>query len=70
MDKDIIGNGAVAAPREFFIKLHDIRIQLIRIQNEGDAHSNAVATKAIKLLDEALTMSRPPVQPGNILTGV
>ncbi len=53
-DKDIIGNGAVAAPREFFMKLHDIRIQLIRIQNEGDAHSNAVATKAIKLLDEAL----------------
>lgn len=53
-DKDIISNGAVAAPREFFIKLHDIRMMLIRIQNEGDVHSNAVATKAIKLLDEAL----------------
>lgn len=53
-DKDIISNGAVAAPREFFMKLHDIRIHLIRIQNEGDAHSNAVATKAIKILDDAL----------------
>lgn len=53
-NKDIIGNGAVTAPREFFMKLHDIRIQLIRIQNEDDVHNNAVATKAIKLLDEAL----------------
>ena len=53
-DKDIIRNGDLSGPREFFMKLHDIRIKLIRIQNEGDAHSNAVATEAIKLLDEAL----------------
>ncbi len=66
MSGDIIGNSTVAAPREFFIKLHDMRIQLIRIQNEGDAHSNAVATKAIKLLDEALTMRRSPPKPENI----
>lgn len=58
MSGDIIGNGTVAAPREFFIKLHDIRIQLIRIQNEGDVHSNAIATKTLDLLDEALTMQR------------
>lgn len=66
MSGDMIGNGAVAAPREFFLKLHNIRLALIRIQNEGDAHSNAVATKAIKLLDEALTMSRPIPQGENI----
>lgn len=53
MDKDIIRDGDMQAPREFFVKLAKMRIQLIRIQNEGDAHSNAVATKAIELLDEA-----------------
>ena len=65
MSGDIIGNGAVAAPREFFIKLHDIRIKLIRIQNEGDAHSNAVATEAIKILDDALAPAYTVI-PGNI----
>ncbi len=52
-DDDFIVEGKLIGPREFFIKLGKVRLQLTRIQNEGDAHSNAVATKALKFLDEA-----------------
>ena len=54
MDKDIISKGAVQGPLEFFLKIGEVRHQLIRIQNECDVHGNALATTAIALLDEAL----------------
>lgn len=57
-DKDIISDGDLSAPREFFLKIGNVRHQLLRIQNEGDAHSNAVATKALDLLDEAFEAGR------------
>lgn len=57
-DKDIISDGDLSAPREFFLRLHSIRLHLIRIQNEGDAHSNALATKSLKLLDQAFEVGR------------
>ena len=57
-DKDIISDGDLQAPREFFRRIHDIRLVLIRIQNEGDAHSNALATASLKLLDEAFEVGR------------
>lgn len=54
MDKDIISEGELTGPRRFFMDLGLIRHQLTRIQNEGDAHSNACATTAIEILDKAL----------------
>lgn len=55
-DKDIITQGDLRAPREFFIKLSNVHHQLLRIQNEGDVHSNALATTAIQRLNEALAI--------------
>ncbi len=57
-DKDIISDGDLSAPREFFRRIHDIRLALIRIQNEGDVHSNALATNALELLDKAFEVGR------------
>lgn len=57
-DKDIIVDGDMRAPREFFLRLHGIRLALIRIQNEGDVHSNALATNALDLFDKAFEAGR------------
>lgn len=57
-NKDIISDGDLSAPREFFIRLAEIRHTLIRIQNEGDAHSNALAFKAEQLFDRAFEIGR------------
>jgi len=57
-DKDIISDGDLSAPREFFLKLHAIRLTLIRIQNEGDVHSNALATQALNKFDKAFEIGR------------
>ncbi len=57
-DKDIISDGDLSAPREFFLKLHAIRLGLIRIEAECDAHASDIATKALKLLDEAFEVGR------------
>ena len=57
-DRDIISDGDMRAPREFFLRLHDIRLALIRIQNEGDVHSNALATDALELFDKAFEAGR------------
>ncbi len=57
-DKDIISDGDMSAPREFFLRLHSIRLTLIRIQNEGDVHSNALATNALELFDKAFEAGR------------
>lgn len=38
-----------------FFAIHEARIQLLRIQNECDAHANACATRAISALDAALS---------------
>ncbi len=57
-DKDIISDGDMSAPREFFLRLHAIRLVLIRIQNEGDVHSNALATNALELFDKAFEAGR------------
>lgn len=37
-------------PTEAFMDLSDIEHSLYRIQNEGDAHSNAIATLAMESL--------------------
>lgn len=57
-DKDIISDGDLSAPREFFLRLHSIRLHLIRIQNEGDVHSNALATASLDLFDKAFEVGR------------
>lgn len=57
-DKDIISDGDMQAPRDFFLGLHSIRLTLIRIQNEGDVHSNALATTALDLFDKAFEVGR------------
>ncbi len=57
-DKDIISDGDMQAPREFFLKLHAIRLGLIRIEAECDAHASDIATNTLKLLDEAFEVGR------------
>lgn len=39
-------------PLEAFMQLSDIELALIRIEQEGDEHSSAIAKKALPLIDD------------------
>lgn len=45
-------------PHEAFILLSNIWLHLTRIQNEGDAHSNAIATNALKKVKAIQDMAK------------
>ncbi len=52
-DKDIIKQGDLQGPREFFESIAAVRIQLYIIEAECDAHASELATKALAIIDEA-----------------
>ncbi len=52
-DKDIIKQGDLQGPREFFESLAAVRIHLYTIESECDAYASDQATKALAIIDEA-----------------
>jgi hypothetical protein len=42
--------------KKFALKFYDMRIQLLRIENEGDLHSSQIAKKVELIIDECVDM--------------